>query len=239
VLGQFPDESPDSELPLSVLLAACVDAPPPDALAAPACMGIDVARYGQDLTVFLVMRGGWVVHLEAHSKRDLAFTRQRTLDLAGQFGIPPGNIYIDQTGLGAGVVDELAARKFGVVGVDFGASSSRPSRFVNLKAELQWTMARALRAKGLVLSAFPDRDRLLGDLSELRIHYTSKGLIAAEPKDAFRKRVGRSPDYMDALALAWHARRLEGDLPPLKDDATQDDILKRGEELTRRLGIRF
>ena len=55
-------------------------------------------------------------------------------------------------------------------------------------------------------ASLPDDEDLRADLSALRYTFTQDGRIQIEGKDECRKRLGRSPDRADAVALAhWHA----------------------------------
>ncbi len=54
--------------------------------------------------------------------------------------------------------------------------------------------------------SLPDDDDLRADLSALRYLFTQDGRIQIENKDEVRRRLGRSPDRGDAVALAhWYA----------------------------------
>ena len=44
---------------------------------------------------------------------------------------------------------------------------------------------------------------LIKELSEIRYSYSSERKIKIEPKDEMKKRLGKSPDKADALALAF------------------------------------
>ena len=67
-------------------------------------------------------------------------------------------------------------------------------------------MREALDPAGNPSLALPPDDDLIGDLTAPRIKYTSSGKIGIEPKDDIRKRMGRSPDSGDALAMALYRR---------------------------------
>jgi hypothetical protein len=54
-------------------------------------------------------------------------------------------------------------------------------------------------------AALADDDELRADLSALRYGFTPDGRIVIEGKDEVRKRLGRSPDRGDAVALALAA----------------------------------
>ena len=89
-----------------------------------------------------------------------------------------------------------------MVDVHFGGGADDPKRFRNRRAELFWRLREALE-RGEV--SLPDDEELHADLSALRYQFTQDGRIQIESKDECRKRLGRSPDRADALALAWAA----------------------------------
>jgi hypothetical protein len=107
---------------------------------------------------------------------------------------------VDVGGVGAGVVDRLRQLKYEVEQVHFGGGANDPQRFRNRRAELFWTLRERLE-KGEI--SLPDDEELLADLSALRYAFTQDGRILLESKDDVRKRLGRSPDRADAVALAF------------------------------------
>ena len=51
--------------------------------------------------------------------------------------------------------------------------------------------------------SIPDDKELIKELSEIRYNYSSERKIKIEPKEEMKKRLGKSPDKADALALAF------------------------------------
>lgn len=51
----------------------------------------------------------------------------------------------------------------------------------------------------------PDDEGLIEDLASIRYKLTSSGKVQREPKDALRKRLGRSPDKGDAVVMGLAA----------------------------------
>jgi hypothetical protein len=80
-------------------------------------------------------------------------------------------------------------------------------QFANKRAASWWAVREALDPAGNPTLALPPDDELIGDLTAPRIKYTSSGKIGVEPKDEIRKRLGRSPDSGDALAMAIYRPR--------------------------------
>jgi len=192
VLGRWPDAGDDVLIPLALVESA--QARWQEAQGRPQAAGCDVARFGADETVVATIDGaGNVAPLIIRRGQDLMAT-------AGHLRfINARRTMVDDTGLGGGVTDRLREQSFHVEPVNFGEAAEEPERFTNRRAELWWTLREALKAGRLGL---PDDRRLAADLTNVKYGFDSKGRIKLEAKDDLRKRLGRSPDRGDALALA-------------------------------------
>ena len=71
---------------------------------------------------------------------------------------------------------------------------------MNRRAENYWRLRRALE-RGEV--ALPDEPRLVEELLAVRFEVTSEGKLKIEPKQNIRVRLGRSPDFADALVNSF------------------------------------
>lgn len=109
---------------------------------------------------------------------------------------------VDDTGLGGGVTDRLAELGHPITPENFGESARDDSRFFNRRSELWWNIREALQAGTMAL---PEDRRLMADLTNVKYSLDSSGRIKLEPKPDIKKRLGRSPDRGDALAIAWSA----------------------------------
>lgn len=194
VLGQFPDEGDDTLIPLS-WAEACVGLDL--GVEGDKKLGVDVARFGSDMTVFCTMMGPTVLPLESVNKKDTNFTigRVRVLNNNGSFD----QVAIDDTGVGGGVTDGLYDIDSHIEPVNFGEAASENDKFENMKAELYWNLREDIRDKKISL---PDDKELINQLCSIRYSYTRKGRIKIESKDELKKRGLKSPDKADALALA-------------------------------------
>ena len=199
VLGEFADAGEGVLFPLSLLEAVCgapaPELPPRDAL------GVDVARsVAGDLNTVARLTGGRLtVWREWHSP-DLMDTVRRVLGAVAETG--SRRLAVDVGGPGGGVADRLRELGYSVDPVAFGGGAEEPERFRNRRAELFWRLREALEAGTVVLE---DDDELRADLSALRYAFAPDGRILIEAKDEVRRRLGRSPDRADALALALAA----------------------------------
>jgi hypothetical protein len=157
-------------------------------------IGCDVARYGADETViFSIGESGNV-------SRPTVRHGQNLMETAGQLmatGAP--TIGVDDSGLGGGVTDRLRELNAPVVPCIAGSAAREDRKFVNSRAEMWWALREALTAGDIAL---PDDRRLAADLTNVKFSYDSRGRIKLESKDEIKKRLGRSPDRGDALAIA-------------------------------------
>ena len=102
-----------------------------------------------------------------------------------------------------------------MVPVEFGGKAKDDAKYENARAEMWWEAREMSRDGGWYLGAVGEdggalvADRCLADLAEPRWFENKGGRIQIEGKDEIRKRLGRSPDDGDALALAFYEPRSE------------------------------
>ena len=140
---------------------------------------------------------------------------------------PEGVLAVDAGGVGA-LIAETLSDEFGsrVVCVQFGgvpvgededdylqatASSERVHRFKDRRTEIWWGAREWLETVAEIGSEIDPEalSDLEAELLAPRLQPSPKGQLWAEPKDVTRKRLGRSPDLGDALALACAADLVE------------------------------
>ena len=212
VLGQFPHQGEDSLFSLKDLEAAVnriVDAeswtidsqtvygPQRSSSEAP-IIAVDVARFGPDSSVILRRRDDCVEDIQALHQHD-------TMQLAGRVAAAvrdhnPAHVFIDEIGMGAGVVDRLRELGHPVRGINVANRARQDEIFVNLRAEGYWALADRFRAGTI---SIPYDNQLISQLATLRYDFDSRGRIKIESKDDIRKRGLPSPDRADALMLAF------------------------------------
>ena len=174
---------------------------------APLVMGVDVARFGDDRSVICLRRGADArsLPLEKHRGLDLMTLASRIAEIAWERR--PAAVFVDETGLGAGVVDRL--RQLGVPnvqGVNFGGApatwdrdGAKP-RYANKRAEMWGNLRDWLAKEGGVL---PDDPELRAELTGVEYGFNGQGAIQLEKKEDMKKRGLASPDAGDALALTF------------------------------------
>jgi hypothetical protein len=160
-------------------------------------LGVDVARYGDDLTV-LQGRQGLLAskpkHMGGLDTMAVAGHVAREIDL-----FKPAMTFVDTGGIGAGVIDRLLQLGHVITPVDFGSKSISP-RFENKRAEMWVEMANWVKAGGCL----PKVERLAQDLVAPRYDYANaRGKFQLESKDKMRARGLPSTDFGDALACTF------------------------------------
>jgi phage terminase large subunit len=159
-------------------------------------LGIDVAREGDDKSVIFPRQG-----LAAFPPTIMR--NAKSLEGAGAVSLKKQNWgsdaeFIDNTGgFGGGWIDQLVQLGHSPVGIHFAGSANDP-RYANKRAEMWFLMAEWVKSGG----ALPNIPELVGELTTPTYSFKSDRLLI-EPKEDIKKRLGRSPDLADALALTF------------------------------------
>ena len=159
-------------------------------------MGVDVARSGKDETVFMIIEVDddnniRVIEYQKESQSNL-------VDVVGKMGellqkYPFETIFIDETGLGGGVVDLARKREYPVRGVMFSLKE-KGNMFSNVRMIFE--------NKKIVVPQ--DDKKVLYQLSYLKRAYSEDGRLKIKTED------GAKDDHADALALACFAVNFKG-----------------------------
>ncbi len=198
VLGDFPKSGMYNLIDLELVEAAMARKAPVDfSKHAPAVIGVDPAWLGGDRSAAVLRQGMACRVLFAMRGADTP----RLIELVARKAaeIEPAAIFIDQTGVGAGVLDQLKLTRYPVTGVAFSQRPCEPERFVNRRAEMWWRMKEWFE-QGPIVEANQD---LRDDLIAPEYFLTDGGKVQLETKDNMRKRGVASPDLGDALALTF------------------------------------
>jgi hypothetical protein len=204
VLGEFPDSTSDSLVKLVWLDRVII----PSILKTRGdrFMGVDVARYGDDRTAYVVRDERSVLHVETFDKTSTVEVAGHTNRLAKKFKIQEEHVYVDDTGVGGGVTDMLHNNGFYVSPVNVGEAALDRDQFRNLRAELYWQIRNAFSGQGgaerlLIPNKYKD---LAMECTWAHYKLDERGRIQLERKQDIKKRKGRSPDLSDALALTYY-----------------------------------
>lgn len=162
----------------------------------PLLMGVDPARFGDDQSVITLRQGNKVHDIVAFRKLDTMELAAKVWEMARERAV--GAIFVDGTGVGAGVVDRLKQLDMPVVDVVVAAAPEDPVKYANLRVELWGRMKTWLEYADL-----PDHEGLRQDLITPEYTFDSKMRYVLEKKDSIKKRGLPSPDYGDSLALTF------------------------------------
>ncbi len=164
----------------------------------PVYIGVDVARFGFDKSAICVRQGERVLSVRSFERMDTMRLVYEVLGTVADTGATA--VFVDEGGVGGGVVDRLRELGAPVYGVHFGGSAQRPTRFYNRRSEIFWELRRLLND---ALITLPRDEELAGQLLGLRYDISSSGQVRLEGKPEMRRRGMPSPDKADALALAF------------------------------------
>jgi len=168
----------------------------------PLVMAVDVARFGDDQSVICFRRGRDARTLPTEKYRGLDTMQLAARAAALIAAHAPDAVFIDETGIGGGVVDRLRQLGHAVIGIQFGAKPDGAvdgELVANKRAEMWCRLRQWLKAGGAVA----DDPELATDLTGVEYGYTIRNEILLERKDDMKKRGLASPDWADALALTF------------------------------------
>ena len=201
--GQFPSQGENSVINLALVDAARdrhPDTPPDGRLR----IGVDVAWTGADSSVIQPLRG--LKALEARTLRG-----QDPVDVAGAVLVLARQlrhedeiplVKVDVIGLGAGVYAILERHpEVEVVAVNVAErATSIPNEggYARLRDQLWFGLRDWLQEGGSI----PADAHLEGELVAPQYRFDTAGRYVVDSKDDIKKRLRRSPDRADALALA-------------------------------------
>jgi hypothetical protein len=165
-------------------------------------LGVDVARYGDDESIICIRTGR-----DASSHDWQVFKGLDTMELAARVATAvdyygPDAVFVDETGVGAGVVDRLRQMGREITPVNFGAKVSGLTKVktANKRAEMWQRMKEWLSQGGVSL---PNDLKLEAHLTGVQYKHDQNNAILLEKKEDMRKRGLPSPDRADALALTF------------------------------------
>lgn len=185
----------------------------------PLVIGVDVARFGDDSSTIYFRRGR-----DARSIPPLKLSQVDTMQLAARVleqhrKHGAAVIAVDETGVGAGVVDRLRMMGAPVIGVPFGGKPlghirlANGEKVANRRAEM-WAIMREWLAMGCI----PDDEDLFDDLIGVEYGFNVRDEILLEKKEHMKERGLASPDNGDGLALTFSVPVVQ----PLAEDEWDD-----------------
>lgn len=217
----------------------------------------DVARFGDDFTAVHVRwantslyhdaRNGWgtmqiASWLKEVAERWAAEATSRRPKESKPIEWTQIPIKIDDDGVGGGVVDVL--QSWGAFVVPVGAGTrSISGRYPNRRSELWFQVADRATGGHVALGKLPSATlgRMRAQALAVQYQVAASGQRVCEPKEITKEKIGRSPDDMDAMNLAYlegyefeHAEFIEGNQKHLyPSDPAAPQQIERPKEKRR------
>ena len=202
-------------------------------------IGVDVARFGDDLSVAQPVRGYAAGKPKAVNGYNHIKVAGMVLEMVRELRGPGDRcrIKIDSGGGYGGPVADLLREwiredpklAHAVTVVEVNASEASLDKQYDLRRDELWFGIRTWLTDG---GAFEGHDQLEEELLAPNYDFTARnGRLKVEPKKEIKKRLGRSPDFADALALAiWGQAH--------NDNALQEDaeLLEEDEPTAQGFG---
>jgi hypothetical protein len=231
VLGEFPTSSFTQLIPVEAIDSA-QSRQPITTFQQPLILGVDIARFGNNENVAVFRRGKDAREIPAERWKGLTVpeTAQRICRLISTYN--PDAVFIDEGGVGGGVVDFVRMLGHQCIPVNFGTTdTTKPNGVLvaNKRAEM-YVLVRDWLREGGVIEADSE---LKNQLISIEYRYDNKQQILLVSKEDMR-RLGRpSPDWSDALALTFAypvgnrryaptGSRIRRDYDPLGDTALNE-----------------
>ncbi len=202
VRGMFPRASSLQLIP-NDWVAAAMKREPVYTLRDPLICGIDIARGGDDNNVVCFRRG-----LDARTIKPVKIpgseTRNTTVFIAKVCSLVaehrPDAVFVDSTGVGGPVADQLRRLLIGTTIIDVNFASAAPdAHYANMRTYIWWKLRESLQA-GL---AIQDDPALETEMTAPEYSHNARDQLGLEKKSEIKKRLGISPDDCDALALTF------------------------------------
>lgn len=171
-------------------------------------LGVDVGRFGDDPSVIYPRQG-----LDASSRPPEVLYGIDTMSLVKKVveAFHRYNatwVFVDEGGVGGGVVDRLRQLRIPVIGVDFGAKAQGSAsqlgvKYANRRAEI-WGELRDWLPRGSIVERLAGSDlTLVDELVGPNYGLNNAEAILLESKKDMRRRGVPSPNAADALALTF------------------------------------
>ncbi|MDR0228743.1 MAG: phage terminase large subunit [Flavobacteriaceae bacterium] len=167
-------------------------------------LGIDVARYGDDRTVFTVLKDGNIELIDCYAQTSITEVISKTIQLIHDYNIDPNYVGIDSVGIGAGVVDSLKMQGYDVIELQ-GGSKPVDTHFdeafkpYNLRSQMYYELRKDLINEEL---GNLTNEALKLELQAIKYEIYSDKTVKIASKEAIKKLLGRSPDLADSLVYA-------------------------------------
>jgi hypothetical protein len=159
----------------------------------------DPAAMGNDRTIIMIWKGMHCTKVIEHVHKYPHEVANILRELASSHSIKLNNVLVDSDGLGIGVKGILGCREF-----LNGSSAIDKEHFFNLKSECYFKLSEAIGMNRIHFSDHSQRDNIVKELDLVRDASKEDKKKQVSSKDQIKARLGRSPDYADALMMRMY-----------------------------------
>lgn len=172
-------------------------------------LGVDVARFGDDLSAISKWQGNRLTGLKSYDDFDIVAIATIVGNKIQEEKINTDLVGIDTVGLGAGVYDILNKQKMKCSEIVSGSSAVEEKDneylYFNLRSQMWWTAREEIRKKEI--SIYEEVPQLFEDLTAPKYEISGDKTIRIESKKDIKVRIGRSPDLGDAFVYGNWIRK--------------------------------
>jgi phage terminase large subunit len=159
----------------------------------------DVARLGADKSVIILWSGLRAEKIISIAKNTIPEIVIKINDLKNSNQIPNSKVVIDQDGVGGGVADAFS----GCVAFTNGGKALKGENYQNLKTQCFYKLAELINTGKIFIKDKTFKDVIISELEVIKRDKVDKDQqkLAIEGKDIQKQKLGRSPDFADALMM--------------------------------------
>jgi hypothetical protein len=198
VLGQFPRSSSNQFFASDKVAEGIANQIPKNIYCQyPKIAGVDIARFGDDSTIFLLRQGPKILAIEKYNGLD----NMEVVAKLAEFNLKysPQIINMDAIGVGTGPFDRAKELGLPVHPVIVSQKSTDPLQYFNLRAQL-YGLARQWLNNGSDL--IKDED-FAAQMLSVEYGFTNKMQVQMASKKLIKSKGLPSPDIPDALSLTF------------------------------------
>lgn len=206
VLGEFPLSDVDGLISREMINFAVQNTEFEPSPSIPIVWGLDVAGKGSDASVLAIRHDSRVLGFKEYQGLDAVRLAEKIseLYLMTPKSQRPAVIAVDATGFGSGYCDVLKEFGLPIYACNFAGTPTRnPEKYSRVRDQIWVEMRDWIHSESVQI---PNEPKLIEDLATAQ-YEDATGRIKLEDKKFIKKRLGRSPDYGDALALTFAVSR--------------------------------
>lgn len=170
---------------------------------------IDVAREGDDKTVFRVWHGWLCIYREEMAKSSVPEVVNKAKQLQRIYSIPASNIVADEGGVGGGVVDYLKCKGFISQAVPLEVKQGdiyvKPN-YDSLKSQCSIKMAEMIcnRMAGEICNNSSVIEQTSEEMAQVKLKdVDTEGKVGVTSKKVVKEKLSRSPDDWDSIMMRY------------------------------------